>query len=307
MGKLDDSVKGTKKALTDFFGALMGKKSENSGLETIIPEYRKMRKTERKHNIIPSNGLFYIKSRGETEEKPDYSISSTGIGEFDNLISDRGLEKNSTILLSGGAGTGKTTFTIQSMYNPAMKNGEKGIYVSFEEEPEKIKAHMKKNFGWDLNALEKRGLFSIIKIDPVDVSRTVEQVLMDRGGELKIDLKKIELPFKPDKITIDSLSALAIAFSDEENYRKYVRELFESLENMNCVAYVISETEQDPKIYSRTGVEEFLADGVVVLYNIKKDEKRENALEILKLRSSSHKKGIVRYKITDKGITIVDN
>ncbi|MCH7902575.1 circadian clock protein KaiC, partial [archaeon] len=65
--------------------------------------------------------------------------------------------------------------------------------------------------------------------------------------------------------------------------------------------------EQDPKVYSRTGVEEFLADGVIVLYNINKDGKRENALEILKLRSSSHKKGLVPYKITSKGITIFPN
>ena len=100
------------------------------------------------------------------------------------------------------------------------------------------------------------------------------------------------------------LSALAIAFNEEENYRKYIRELFESLERLNCVSYVISETEQDPKIYSRTGVEEFLADGVVVLYSLKKDGKRENAVEILKLRSSSHSKGMSPYKITSKGITI---
>ncbi|MFH1390743.1 MAG: ATPase domain-containing protein, partial [Candidatus Diapherotrites archaeon] len=231
----------------------------------------------------------------------------TGIKEFDKLISDGGLEKNSSILISGGAGTGKTTFSIQSIYHSAINRGEKGIYLSFEEEPEKIKLHMKKNFGWDLNALEKKGLFAIIKIDPVDISRSVEQVLMDRKGELKIDMKKIELPFLPDKIVVDSLSALSIAFNEEDSYRKYIRELFESMEKLNCTSYVITETEQDPKVYSRTGVEEFLADGVIVLYNIKKDGQRENAIEILKLRSSSHKKGMTPYTITKEGITILEN
>jgi len=237
-------------------------------------------------------------------KSPDYSIMPTGIREFDRLIKDGGIERSSTILISGGAGTGKTTFSIQSIYNSAIERKEKGIYLSFEEDPEKIMLHMKKNYGWGLEELERKGLFTMIKIDPMEISRAVEQVLLDRGGELKIDLQKIELPFLPDRIVIDSLSALAIAFKEEENYRKYIRELFESLEQLKCVSYVISETEQDPKIYSRTGVEEFLADGVVVMYSLKKDGKRENAIEILKLRSSSHQKGMVPYKITQKGITI---
>ncbi|MAG17902.1 MAG: hypothetical protein CL944_00300 [Candidatus Diapherotrites archaeon] len=107
--------------------------------------------------------------------------------------------------------------------------------------------------------------------------------------------------------TMQKVLLLYIAFTEEESYRKYIRELFESLEHLNYTSYVISETEQDPKIYSRTGVEEFLADGVVVLYNMKKDGRRENAIEILKLRSSSHKKGMTPYKLTKKGITILEN
>jgi len=163
---------------------------------------------------------------------------------------------------------------------------------------------MKKNYGWDFDSLEKDGLFAIIKIDPVAISRGVEELLLEKEGELKIGLEKIQLPFAPDKIVVDSLSALALAFSDDQNYRRYTRELFESLEKLNCISYLISETEQDPKIYSRTGVEEFLADAVIVLYNIKNREKRENAIEILKLRSSSHVKGMVPYSMTSKGIKI---
>jgi len=58
------------------------------------------------------------------------------------------------------------------------------------------------------------------------------------------------------------------------------------------------------KIFSTTGVEEFLADRVVVLYALKHGNVRENALEILKLRGTNHKKNIVAMQITDDGITI---
>ena len=283
-------------------GINLGEKEKN-----IVLERKKTKVSKRKHNMIPENNLFSIKSYNYTIDSHDFSIVPTGIKEFDNLIHDRGLERSSTILISGGAGTGKTTFAIQSIYYSAIQRGEKGIYLSFEEAPEKIKLHMKKNFGWDLEALEKKGLIKVMKVDPVDVARAVEQILLDVKGDLKIDMIKIKLPFLPDRIVVDSLSALSIAFTEVENYRKYIRELFESLEELNCISFVLSETEQDPKVYSRTGVEEFLADGVIVLYNINKDGKRENALEILKLRSSSHKKGLVPYKITSKGITIFPN
>ncbi len=254
------------------------------------------------NDVALRGNIFSINNGGLP--KRDYSVVSSGIREFDSLISSGGFEKSSSILVSGGAGTGKTTFTMQSIYYSIVEYGEKGIYISFEEDTQKIKLHMKNNYGWDFDALEKKGLFAILKIDPVEVSRAVEEFLLNKNGELRIGLEKIELPFVPDKIVVDSLSALAIAFSDDQNYRKYIRELFESLEALNCVSYLISETEQDPKIYSRSGVEEFLADAVVVLYNVNSSGKRENAIEILKLRSSSHRKGLVPYYFTPKGIAI---
>ncbi len=54
----------------------------------------------------------------------------------------------------------------------------------------------------------------------------------------------------------------------------------------------------------QTGVEEFLADRVIVLYNLKHENVRENAIEILKLRGASHKKSLVAMQITDKGIVV---
>ncbi|MEK6958303.1 MAG: ATPase domain-containing protein [archaeon] len=280
---------------------LAGLKSGLLGKST-APEKNSLSRQKQKKADDNSDMIFSLKNGGLMPT--NYSVISSGIREFDLLIHSRGFERGSSILISGGAGTGKTTFAMQSIYFSAMELGEKGIYISFEEDPQKIKLHMKKNYGWDFFALEKKGLFAIIKIDPSDVSRSVEEFFMHESGELKIGLEKMELPFAPDKIVVDSISALAIAFSNDQNYRKYIRELFESLERLNCVSYILSETEQNPRVYSRSGVEEFLADAVVVLYNLKTGDKRENALEILKLRSSSHKKGMVPYRFTPKGLLI---
>jgi KaiC/GvpD/RAD55 family RecA-like ATPase len=111
--------------------------------------------------------------------------------------------------------------------------------------------------------------------------------------------------FKPDFIAIDSLTAIASAFTGkEDSYRIYIEQLFRFLEKVGSTNFLITETEQIPKIFSQTGVEEFLADGVIVLYNLKHGNVRENALEILKIRGAAHQKKIVAYQITETGIIV---
>lgn len=243
---------------------------------------------------------------------PSYSVRSPGsrfevmpvrVDKFDSLLDDQGIERGLTILISGGAGTGKTTFAMQSIYYGALV-GQKGVYISFEEEPENIKYHMKKNFGWDFYELERKGLVAIIKFDPSKIARQVEEVLVKEAGMLRIKVREMELPIVPDIIAVDSISALSIEFENDKSYRKYVKELFHMLQSYNSLNFIISETEQNPRVYSRTGVEEFLVDGVVVLYNLKIAGSRKNALEILKLRSGKHVKEMIPYTISSKGFEI---
>lgn len=241
------------------------------------------------------------------------------VSTIDNLIATGGVERGSTIMISGGCGSGKTIFLMQSLYNSALK-GEKVAYFSMEESPEKIKRHMKLNFGWDIAALEKKGLMCVLRADPFALARDVELTLED--GSLKkkaslesilekypeislIDSKRIELPFHPDRIVIDSMSALSNAFTDMNKYRIYLQVLIESLNTHNSLNMIIVETEQEPVKYSSIGPEEFLVDGVIALYNIRKGQLRRRALEILKMRCSSHVRELVTYQIDKTGIRLM--
>ncbi|MBS3063688.1 MAG: hypothetical protein J4203_07535 [Candidatus Diapherotrites archaeon] len=279
---------------------------EESKLEEKLSKWRKSRvisfgDDEEAPGEAAEEDILRLKPK-EVSRAPIETLP-TRVSSFDKLIKDGGLERGSTTLVTGGCGTGKTTFCLQSIYHGALA-GEKGIFISFEEEPHKVKKHMVKNYGWDFDALERQGMVAIVKFDPTKIARSVEGRLAEKTGSLRIKFRKMELPFVPDRIAIDSLSALSIGFEAEENYRKYLRELFETLEYNNSVNLVIGETEQDPQLYSRTGVEEFLADGVVVLYNMKTDKRRENALELLKLRSCAHEKRMVAYRLGNKGFDI---
>jgi KaiC/GvpD/RAD55 family RecA-like ATPase len=245
----------------------------------------------------------------------------TRVSTFDDLISRKGIERGNTILVSGGCGTGKTVLTLQSVYNGALA-GERGIYVSLVEEPDKIRRHMKANFGWDVEALEAKGLMSIQKIDPFALADDITSMYENernitapdaglfntvREDISLVDSRKIKIPFKPDRIAIDSISSLEAAFTNKDCYRTYLQAMLDALNKHNSVNFLLSEIEQEPDTYSKTGIEEFLVDGVVVLYNLRKGQVRRRALEILKLRCSDHVKEIIPYMIGENGIVIMPN
>ena len=230
-----------------------------------------------------------------------------GIPGFDELIA-QGIPRGISILICGGPGTGKTTFCLHALNYLAI-NGEKCLYLSFEESEQRLREHMFA-YGWNPVELEKRGNLIIRRMDPFMISRSIEALLAEARGELliKVDYVKDLIPegFKPTIIVLDSLSAVAAAFLErEEGYRIYIEQLFRALERLNVTSFLISEVEQASEKYSKTGVEEFLADSIIAFYNLIQGSNRINALEVLKLRGAPHKKKIVPFEIiSGRGIEI---
>lgn len=250
----------------------------------------------------PLNGLDK-KYKGKKKKDTKTTIV-TGIPGFDELF-DKGIPKGSTVLLAGGAGSGKTILSLQNLAYHAAE-GEKCFYMSFEESEERLIGHMEQ-FGWKPKKLIKAGKLKIKRYSPFDISRSVEAMLAKEKGELLIDIDPVMIPkgFKPDFIVLDSLTAVASAFTGkEDSYRIYIEQLFRFFERMKVTAFLITETEQVPKVFSSSGVEEFLADGVIVLYNFKRGDVRENAIEVLKMRGANHQKKIVAMQITPQGIVV---
>jgi KaiC/GvpD/RAD55 family RecA-like ATPase len=206
-----------------------------------------------------------------------------GVPGFDNLL-DKGIPKGSNILVSGGPGTGKTTFCLQTLAYGATQ-GEKCLYISFEESKERLFEHMR-DYGFDPEALEKSGNLTIKCLDPFQISRSVEAIMANARGELLIDINEVApiLPvkFKPARIVFDSLSGVAAAFAEkEEGFRIYIEQLFRELQKVNATSFLISEVEQGLTRYSKSGVEEFLADSVIAFYNLRRNNLRVNAVEII--------------------------
>ncbi len=227
-----------------------------------------------------------------------------GIPGFDKLL-EKGVPKGTSTLLCGGPGSGKTIFGLQTLNYGAI-NGEKCLYMTFEESITRLKEHMR-DFNWNPDKLEREGKLVIQKYDPFAITRQVEALLEKAKGELLIDVKPVLFPgnFKPDRVILDSLSAIAAAFvGKEETYRIYIEQLFRLFEELGATSFLITESTEIPVKLTESGVEEFLADGVVVLYNIQRGNIRESAIEVLKLRGAKHQKKIVAMQITDDGIEV---
>ena len=221
------------------------------------------------------------------------------------LTYEKDIPKGSSVLVAGGAGSGKTIFCLQILKN-AVQRGEKCFYMSFEESEQRLIEHMK-DFGWNPEKLIKSHKLRMKRFSPFDTARVVEGMLAKAKGTLLIDFEPLIMPegFKPDVLVIDSLTALSSAFTGKkDSYRIYIEQLFRLLEKLKITSFLLTETKQIPEIFSTTGVEEFLADGVIVLYAIKIGNIRENAIEVLKLRGSKHQKKIVAIQITDKGVEV---
>ncbi len=239
-------------------------------------------------------------------KKEEY-VLKTDIKGFDELFAKKGIPKGNSILVAGGTGTGKSTFCRQICYNLVSK-GKNCMYVSFEESIEKIERSMH-NFGWDAKKYTEEGRLLIQKINPLDILRMKFGSLGGSGSatEISYKIKPLIIPkeFNPEIIVVDSLTAvISASISKEKNYRVYLQQLFSFFEETGATSFLVTETDQIPTRFSDTGIEEFLADGIIILYNLQRGDKRENAIEILKMRYSHHQKKIFAMEITNDGIKI---
>lgn len=229
----------------------------------------------------------------------------TGIdGLDDNLIKD-GIPRGANIIITGGPGSGKTTLCLQILAYHASR-GKKCLYMSFDESESRLEQDMR-DFGWNPEKLKKSGNLKIQMFNPFDITRSVDALLMKEKGELLIDIDPILLPpnYTPDFIVVDSLTAISSAFTENDNSRRlYIEQLFRLFNKIGATSFLITEASHIPTAFNATGAEEFLADGIIALYNTKKGNTRQKALEVIKLKGVHHSETMVSFDIGNNGIKI---
>lgn len=217
----------------------------------------------------------------------------TGIDGFDETVAG-GLVRGSTIMLSGGAGTGKTIFGMQYLYNGATKYGESGIYVSFNETKDAIYRHAQV-FGWDLQKLEDEGKFAFIKYEPHEV----EMIIGEGGGSIKDTVDSINAK----RMVIDSLTSYTLLFDSTYKESEAVLDLFSILKRWGITSLVIAEV-GEIELNRSQDRSVFLSDGVIFTYYLRKELSRNRAIEVIKMRDTFHMEKICPFTITNKGVIV---
>ncbi len=208
----------------------------------------------------------------------------TGIFGLDKLTQG-GFVKGSSVLVSGETGTGKTIFCLQYLWE-GLKNDESGVYITLEESAEEIKKDALV-FGWDFEKYEKEGKFKIIE----------KNVFEDTNLEFfEID------ELKAKRVVIDSVSLLSLFIEDKASMRNKMRELIKSLKERGVTVLLTSEIVGEG--FSRLGVEEFLADGIIKIYYSSIGGSSFGTIEVRKMRRTKHKHGIFDLILNEKGIRI---
>ncbi len=217
----------------------------------------------------------------------------TGIPKFDSLI-EGGFEKNSTNLIVGGSGSGKSIFATQFLVE-GMKKGEKCLYITFEEKKKQFYSNML-DFGWKLEEYEKKNLFKFLEYTPIKV-----KTMLEEGGGT---IETIVLTEKISRIVIDSVTSFALLFEDELARREAALSLFNMIKKWSCTSLLTSEEEpsEDKKASSKSL--EFESDSIIFLYLVKEKNQRERYMEILKMRGTKHSEKIYGFSIGKSGIEI---
>lgn len=218
---------------------------------------------------------------------------NSGIPGLDDVI-EGGFEDSSIVLVCGDTGTGKTMFALQFLYNGAAKYGEPGVFITFEESKEMIYRHAL-NFGWDFEALEKKGLFRFIKYHPHQVLK----IMQEGGGIIRDVIDEIGAK----RLVVDSLTSYGLLFETRYKMRESFLELFDMLRDWGCTSVVTSEIMVTPQERVSAGIE-FLTDAVIMLYHPRQDGARTRALEILKMRGTTYVDRIFPLLIEKGGISI---
>jgi circadian clock protein KaiC len=222
----------------------------------------------------------------------------TGMSGFD-IIAKGGLPRQRTTLVSGTAGSGKTVFAMQFIAAGIRDHGETGVFVTFEETARDIRKNMQ-SFGWDLAQWEREGKLAFVDASPDPNVETVVSGAFDLSA-LLARVENAVRKVKATRVSVDSIGAIFSQFADQSIVRRELYRIAAGLKEIGTTAVLTAERTEDYGPIARFGVEEFIADNVMILRNALGSEKRRRTLEIMKFRGTDHHKGEFPFTIAADG------
>ena len=227
------------------------------------------------------------------------SKSPTGIIGLDK-ITEGGIPKGRPTLICGGAGCGKTLFSMEFIVRGAIEYNEPGVFMAFEEKADELAINVA-SLGFDLEKLQADKL---LKLDHVYIERSE----IEETGEYDLDGIFIRLGHAIDsigakRVVLDTIENLFASLNNQAIIRAELRRLFQWLKSKNVTTIITGE--KGDGTFTRHGLEEYVSDCVILLDHRVTNQISTRLLRIVKYRGSVHGTNEYPFLIDRNGISVL--
>jgi circadian clock protein KaiC len=223
----------------------------------------------------------------------------SGIRGFDE-ITGGGLPKGRPTLVAGSAGSGKTLFSMEFLVRGALEHGEPGLFMSFEENARELAQNVA-SLGFDLADLvaRKKLLIDHVRVERREIEETGEYDLEGLFVRLSHAIGSIGAK----RLVLDTVESLFGGFENERILRSELKRLFGWLKEKGVTTVITGE--RGANTITRHGLEEYVADCVILLDHRVTEQLSTRRLRIVKYRGSSHGSNEYPFLIGEDGIFLV--
>jgi circadian clock protein KaiC len=244
--------------------------------------------------LIDENGISILPI---TSFGLEYKVSKervpTGVGGLDEMLGGLGYYRGSTVLLSGTAGTGKTSVAAH-LAQVTCARGERCLFFSFEESASQILRNMR-TIGIDLQAFIRKDILRIHSSRPTVFGLEMHLVRMH----------KLISQFQPSVVIVDPVSNLQTAGTKEDTTNLLVR-LVDFLREKGILGFLVSLTAGTKPLEATDEGISSMVDTWLLLRDLESNGERNKVLYVLKSRGMDHSKQLREFHITSKGVKLVD-
>ncbi len=246
------------------------------------------------------------KSTFENPKKKDAARGRcvTGIEGLDNILNG-GIPRGNTVLITGSCGTGKTSLSLEFLLHGAI-NGENGLYISVTEHWEKLLKNVIPYNFMDNSLLETKKLIMIdlgvmyekLGLAKIELTSEDVDIIVKTIGEV---IKEWSIR----RLVIDSITSICFKLKTEEKIRSFILNLGTVLAAEGCTCILVSEISPGAQGYSMYGVEEVIADGIVLMANLERRGDLLRTLQVVKMRGTMHSRAKYVLDLTPSGMLLV--
>jgi circadian clock protein KaiC len=229
----------------------------------------------------------------------DLAKTSTGIRGLDE-ITRGGLPKGRPTLVCGGPGSGKTLLALTFLVNGAVRFGEPGVLLTFEENGDEL-ANDVASLGFDLPELIRTGKLAVdyVRVERSEIQETGEYDLEGLFVRLNYAIESIGAK----RVVLDTIESLFAGLSNDGILRAELRRLFRWLKDKGVTAVITGERGEGP--LTRQGLEEYVSDAVILLDHRVHDQVSTRRLRVVKYRGSYHGTNEYPFLINADGISVL--